>query len=150
MIVFEKNGQTQQVEERETKRMEILQRLGWKRSEVKPIVVESTAADGYNVRKTDADLARIAETERQVKRRKVQPTATQVTAPDTTAQRTITGQQPTVRTGALPADFPGYDVLRDAGIGTYETLREVGDPSAVKGVSKATAAKISQALDDEL
>jgi len=146
MIVFEKNGQTQQVEERETKRMEILQRLGWKRSEVKPIVVESTAADGYNVRKTDADLARIAETERQVKRRKVQPTATQGRAPDTTAQRTITGQQSTVRTGALPEDFPGYDALREAGIGTYETLRETGDIASVKGIGKAPESKIREAL----
>lgn len=146
MIVFEKNGQTQQVEERETTRIRILERLGWKRSEVEPVVVESTAADGYDVRKTDADIARIAETERQAKRRKVQPTAAEVTTVDTTAQRTITGQQPTVRTGALPADFPGYDALREAGIGTYETLREVGDLAGVKGIGKATESKIREAL----
>lgn len=146
MIVFEKNGQTQQVEERETKRMEILQRMGWRRSEVKPVEAQ-TSAEGYNVRKTDADLARNAETSRQVAKRKVQPTvATQVTAVDTEAQRTITGQQPTVRTGALPEDFPGYDALKEAGIGTYETLRGVGDIAAVKGIGKATEAKIREAL----
>lgn len=145
MIVFEKNGQTQQVEERETKRMEILERMGWQRSEVEP-VESQTSAEGYNVRKTDADLARNAETSRQVAKRKVQPTVATLPTVDTEAQRTITGTQLTVRTGALPDDFPGYDALKEAGIGTYETLRGVGDIAAVKGIGKATEAKIREAL----
>lgn len=145
MIVFEKNGQTQQVEERETKRMEILQRMGWRRSEVKPVEAQ-TSAEGYNVRKTDADLARNAETSRQVAKRKVQPTVATLPTVDTEAQRTITGTQPTVKTGDLPADFPGYDALREAGIGTYETLRNAGELTSITGIGKATARQITDAL----
>ena len=138
MIVFEKEGRTQQVEERETVRIAILERTGWQRTELEPVEVAHTSAEGYNTRKTDADLARIAETQRQATRRTVAAKPKPVVD---TARRDITGMQ-----GDLPEDFPGYDSLKEAGIGTYETLREAGDVAAIKVVTKATAGKIRDAL----
>lgn len=138
MIVFVKNGQTQQVEERERKRIEILERSGWQRSDVDPVVVDRTGEDGYSDRKTEGDIARIAAEQRQAKRRKVAAKP----QPVNTAQRDITGMQ----TGALPEDFPSYEALRDAGIGTYEALREAGDVTAIRGVGQVSAAKINDAL----
>lgn len=145
MIVFEKEGRTQQVEEREKTRIAILERTGWQRSEIEPVEAEPTGAEGYETQKTDAELARIAETARIASRRRVEQKPNNVEYP-VEAKRDITGQQDTPLTGELPADFPGYEALKDAGVGTYEALREIGDVAAVKGVTKGTAGKIRDAL----
>lgn len=52
------------------------------------------------------------------------------------------------KTGALPEDFPARDKLADAGIDTYAKVRAVEDLTEIPGIGRATAEKITEALED--
>ncbi len=50
--------------------------------------------------------------------------------------------------GQLPEDFPGIRALREAGIGSFEDLREINDLTSILGIGEATAMEIRNALRD--
>lgn len=50
--------------------------------------------------------------------------------------------------GKLPEDFPGYTALTEAGITTYAKLRKAGELTEIPGIGKATAQKITEALEE--
>ena len=52
------------------------------------------------------------------------------------------------RRGPLPDDFPGRAALAEAGVNTYGQLRRVSDLTAIPGIGKATAEKITAAADE--
>lgn len=59
------------------------------------------------------------------------------------------GDEGAVDADDLPDDFPGLAALEAAGITTYSELEAVEDFTTIPGIGAATAAKITEALEEK-
>jgi len=70
-------------------------------------------------------------------------------APTASDESAVEEEEPVVKQGKLPEDFPGHAALAEAGINTFNQLRKAGDVTEIPGIGPATAEKIQAALEEE-